>query len=107
MPLSWDQQWKLNITLAYDPTISIYPATMTGQIPYTYTTQKSGFITLEFATISGIDPHQSLFYLPFSGSSEHILVEEASIENSWTTRSLAIGKISPSFDQNSWSIATH
>jgi hypothetical protein len=66
-----------------------------SQKPYTLTNQQSWSFTIHFMEVSSIDPHQSLFYVPFSWDSQTPLVEDAKniVDNKeiW----LAIWKLSP------------
>jgi hypothetical protein len=101
MPLSGAKLWLIEIAIAYDPTtISIDLTKSFSQTTYTIKSQQSGSFVLGFTDVSSIDPHQSLFYVPFSWSSQHILIEDASstIDNKqgW----LAIWKLSPTV--NHW-----
>ena len=66
------------ISIAYDPTdVSIDLSKSSSQSPYTIKDQQSGSFILSFSGVSTIDPHQSLFYVPFSGASQHVLIEDA------------------------------
>ncbi|MEI6426667.1 MAG: hypothetical protein WCO66_04975 [Candidatus Absconditabacteria bacterium] len=87
LPLSGSQKSPVTISVAYNPSSIIVDMTKaSSQAPYTIKTQQSGSFSLEFIDISHIDPHQSLFYVPFSGTSQQILIEDAS--------GLSIGKLS-------------
>ena len=96
LPLTGSQNGKLDLTIAYDPDLSLAVSKATSQTAYTITKQESGLLMLDFPEISWINPHESLIYMSFSWSTDHILIQEAVLTNQWTSRWLAIGKLSAS-----------
>lgn len=96
LPLTWTHQGQIDLTIAYDDSkISMDFSKAVSQKPYTLTNQQSWSFTLHFVEVSSIDPHQSLFYVPFSWDSQAPLIEDAKsiVDNkqAW----LSIWKLSP------------
>lgn len=96
LPLTWTYQGQIDITIAYDASqVKIDLLNAVSQKPYTITNQQSWSFVLHFVDVSHIDPHQSLFYVPFSWNSHPPLIEDAKsiVDNKeiW----LAIWKLSP------------
>ncbi len=96
LPLTGSQNGKLDLTIAYDPDLIVDISKATSQTPYTITKQESGLLILDFPEIFGVNPHESLLYVPFSWTTNHILIEEALLTDKWTSRWLAIGQLSAS-----------
>ena len=94
LPMTWEQQWSLNVVIAYGPDIKVHVDQLTWQLLYSDIKEESGYISLEFNTIDAITPEESLFYIPFSGDSNHVLIEKADMTYKNETRLLAIGKLS-------------
>ena len=95
LPLTGIQNGKLDLTVAYDPDLSIDVNKTVSQITYTITKQESGLLILDFPEIFWVNPNESLVYLPFSWTTDHILIQEALLTTQWNSRWLAVGKLSP------------
>lgn len=96
LPLTWNKQWQVTISIAYDPTdVSMNLTKSSSQSPYIIKDQQSGSFILSFSGVSSIDPHQSLFYVPFSGAAQHVLIEDANTTIDGIQHWLSIGKLSP------------
>ena len=96
LPLTWTYQGQIEVTIAYDDSkITIDFSKAVSQKSYTIIDQQSWTFTIHFVEVSSIDPHQSLFYVPFSWDWQAPLIENTKniVDNKqiW----LAIWKLSP------------
>lgn len=87
----------ISFTVTLDPqSVVVDFSKITAQLPYEISNQTQQSFDIKLTALSGIDYHQSLFMVPFSGTNTYILLSQwnVSLQNG-DFQSLAIGNLDP------------
>lgn len=87
---SWTYIGPLDIIVSHDPETIVHIDQLTGQLPYKTLESGSWFVRISFVLTTGIVAQESLFWVPFSGDINRILLEEAQLNSTW----LSVGRLS-------------